>query len=156
MTAWSAGAPAQQQPIEEARPAEEESLLGRFGRWFNESMSGIASSFKDTGNRLGDLSGQVTEVAKGTAEAARGAAGTIARIPATSLVNGRAHCARAENGGPDCNAATVALCRSKGYVTGRPIEVISARKCSPERLAAGASLRDVCRSESYVTRAVCQ
>jgi hypothetical protein len=158
VTAWCAGASAQQPaaPTAEMRPAEQENLFGRFGRWLNESISGVASGLKDAGARLGDVGGRATEVAKGPADAAKEAAGTIARIPNTAVVSGRAHCVRAENGGPDCTAATVALCRSKGYATGRPIEVISAHKCSPERLAAGASLRDVCRPESYVTRAICQ
>jgi hypothetical protein len=73
------------------------------------------------------------------------------------MVTGRAVCPIAGNGAPDCKAGADALCKTKGMTSGRSLDMDSAHNCSTQNLMAGArSIKDICRTETFVTRAMCQ
>ena len=66
-------------------------------------------------------------------------------------------CLVAGNGAPDCKAGADKLCQSKGYKEGKSLNADSAEKCSAKVLIPGRQRKpDDCRTDTYVTRALCQ
>jgi len=85
------------------------------------------------------------------------AAGALSRWTTSPGVKGRAACPVAANGAPDCKAAADKLCQSKGFKEGKSLDVDTARNCSAKALLSGRKPEESeCRTETYVTRAVCQ
>ena len=85
------------------------------------------------------------------------AAGVLSRLTTSPGVKGRAACPVAANGAPDCKAAADKLCQSKGFKEGKSLDVDTARNCSAKALLSGRKPEESeCRTETYVTRAVCQ
>jgi hypothetical protein len=75
----------------------------------------------------------------------------------TTVVKGRMACPVAANGAPDCKAASDRLCQGKGFKEGKSLDTDSARNCSPKSLLSGRKPEeDDCKTENYVTRALCQ
>jgi hypothetical protein len=72
-------------------------------------------------------------------------------------VKGRAVCPVSANGAPDCKAGADKLCQSKGFKEGKSLDVDTTRNCSAKALLSGRKPDESeCRTETYVTRAVCQ
>ena len=85
------------------------------------------------------------------------AADALSRLTTSPGVKGRAACPVAANGAPDCKAAADKLCQSKGFKEGKSLDVDTARNCSAKALLSGRKPEESeCRTETYVTRAVCQ
>jgi hypothetical protein len=85
------------------------------------------------------------------------AADALSRLTTSPGVKGRAACPVAANGAPDCKAAADKLCQSKGFKGGKSLDVDTARNCSAKALLSGRKPDESeCRTETYVTRAVCQ
>ena len=60
-------------------------------------------------------------------------------------------------GAPDCKLGADKLCRSKGFKEGKSLTTDSAERCSAKVLIPGRTRKpDDCRSDNYVTRAMCQ
>jgi hypothetical protein len=146
-------APAPPPPGANYRPG----FLDTVGRWLGVSKSAIDSQVKNTGKTLGAIGGQATGAAQGAAAVAQRAAGTVVGLPGTRVVSGRATCALAPNGAPDCGPAVDTLCRSKGLRSGQSLEIGSAQKCPFRVWISGRSPKaGECRTETFVMRAVCQ
>ncbi len=74
-----------------------------------------------------------------------------------SMVSGRAICPLSANGAPDCKLGADKLCQSKGYNEGKSLSTDSAQTCSAKVLIPGRQRQaDDCRTDNYVTRALCQ
>jgi hypothetical protein len=85
------------------------------------------------------------------------AADALSRLTTSAGVKGRVACPTAANGAPDCKAAADKLCRDKGFKQGQSLDVDTARNCSARALLSGRKPEESeCRTETYVTRAVCQ
>jgi hypothetical protein len=94
---------------------------------------------------------------KSPKEAIDDAADALSRWTTSPGVKGRAACPVAANGAPDCKAAADKLCQSKGFREGNSLDVDTARNCSAKALLSGRKPEESeCRTETYVTRAVCQ
>ena len=90
-------------------------------------------------------------------DAARDAAGSVMTWPNARAVTARQRCDAAPNGAPDCHAAAAALCRGKGFQAGRILDTQTERNCPAKLLLSGrAPGEGECRTEIFVTRAVCQ
>ncbi len=74
----------------------------------------------------------------------------------TTVVKGRVVCPVSANGAPDCKAASDKLCQGKGFNEGKSLDTDSAQSCSRKSFMTGNKADDVCKTESYVTRALCQ
>jgi hypothetical protein len=75
----------------------------------------------------------------------------------STMVSGRVACPASSNGGPDCKLAADQLCQSKGYKDGKSLNADSAEKCSAKVLIPGRQRKpDDCRTDTFVTRALCQ
>jgi len=74
-----------------------------------------------------------------------------------SMVSGRAICPVSANGAPDCKLGADKLCQAKGYKEGKSLSTDSAETCSAKVLIPGRQRKpDDCRTDNYVTRALCQ
>lgn len=90
-------------------------------------------------------------------DATRDAADAISRLAKSPGVSGRVACPVAANGAPDCRAAADKLCQSKGFREGRSVDIDSAETCSAKTLIPGRARQPGdCRTDNYVTRAICR
>jgi hypothetical protein len=150
LVVWAGAAAAQDAP---QRPRPEPGLFGIFGKWVDDTLSDVNSGLGDARGTLNDAAGRATDTAKDAADTAA----KVARIPLTGVVSGRQRCLAAPNQAPDCQAATDALCRDKGFKSGRSVDVQSAQKCPAEVWISGRQATAAeCTMETYVTRAMCQ
>lgn len=131
-------------------PSETISAIGRF---IDQSLSTVGAGVKGAGETLGGVPDAAGDLAKGVGDAA----GAIARLPGTNIVKGFERCVEAPNGAPDCEVASVALCRTKGFERGRSLDITSSYKCPAQLWREGRAPNDAeCRNEAHVSRAVCQ
>jgi hypothetical protein len=131
-------------------------LFGTLGRWVDDSLGQVTSGWNNARETVGGFGERATDAAKGAAGAARDAASTVVRIPTTSIVTGRGRCTRTASGGPDCQAATDALCQTKGYSAGTSLHVQSEEKCPVWGWVKGEKPVGRCGTETYVTSAMCR
>ena len=138
------------------------------GRWWDGSVSFFGDRMKDARGRIDDMNRSSRDAAQGAvvatgnamksaAEATKGAATAIVRLPGTRVFEIHARCEPAANGAPNCPAAAEAACRARGFTSGRPLDVSTAEVCPPASFrTARAPVGDDCPIESVVLRAVCQ
>jgi|SRR4051794_32658942 hypothetical protein len=101
--------------------------------------------------------GKLLPTLKSPKETIDDAADALSRLAKSPGVKGRVACPPAPNGAPDCKAAADKLCRDNGFKEGKSIDVDTARNCSARSLLMGRKPDESeCRTETYVTRAVCQ
>ena len=130
-----------------AAPAHEENpgLFHELGKMFDK-----LPTLKSTGETVDDLNAR----AKG---AAKDATDTLSRLATPLMVSGRVACPVSANGAPDCKAAADKLCQTKGFKEGKSLTTDSAESCSAKVLIPGRSRKPGdCRTDTYVTRALCQ
>jgi hypothetical protein len=129
-------------------PAREENpgLINEIGKMFEKSLS-ILPPLKSPGETIDDLNAR-----------AKDAGDTLSRLAKpSSMVSGRTICPVSANGAPDCKLGADRLCQSKGYKEGKSLNTDSAETCSPKVLIPGRARKpDDCRTDNYVTRALCQ
>jgi hypothetical protein len=124
-------------------PSETISAIGRF----------IGAGVKGAGETLSVVPDAAGDIAKGVGDAA----GTIARLPATNVIKGWERCTDAPNGAPDCEVATLAMCKANGFARGSSLDITSAYKCPAQLWREGRQPNDAeCKQESFVSRALCQ
>jgi hypothetical protein len=69
----------------------------------------------------------------------------------------RERCPLAASGGPDCQTAAAIACRGKGFTAGKSLDTQSEHKCAAQVLLRGRAPNELeCRTETFVTRALCQ
>ncbi|PDT75223.1 hypothetical protein [Bradyrhizobium sp. C9] len=118
-------------PVERENPG----LINEIGKLFEKSKS-VLPQLKSPSDTMNDLT-------------------NIAR-PST-MVTGRAACVVASNGAPDCKIGADRLCQSKGFKEGKSIDTDASEKCSPLVYLPGHKRGpNDCKTENFVTRAVCQ
>jgi hypothetical protein len=134
--------PSPSPPVLEENPG----LLNEMGKLFEKSLS-ILPTLKSPSETIDDLNAR-----------AKDAGDTLSRLakPA-SMVTGRIGCPVAANGAPDCKAAADKLCQTKGFKEGKSLNTDSAEKCAAKVYLPGYKREPGdCRTENYVTRALCQ
>jgi hypothetical protein len=132
-------------------------LLDALGRWIGDSKATLDSQLQNTQEALSGIGAQATGAIKDAAGAAQQATGAIVGLPAGQMITGRQLCPAAANGAPDCAPAADALCKAKGFGSGRGLEVASTQRCSARIWRSRSNPADgPCGTETFVTRAVCQ
>ena len=147
---------AAQEAAPAARPNEDTGFFGAIGRWFDQQAENMKSTFKDAGKKFDNFGREAGIAAKSTAEDAKEAADAVARIPNARVVTGHEKCRNAPNGAPDCLAAAVAICKTKGFESGKSMDMTTAVVCPPKVLLSGRNSGPECRDETFVSRALCQ
>lgn len=129
-------------------PAREENpgLINEIGKLFDKlpSLKGPQETIEDLNTRARD--------------AAKDASDSLSRLakPA-SMVSGRMICPLSANGSPDCKLGADKLCQAKGYKEGKSLNTDSAETCSAKVLIPGRARKPGdCRTDNYVTSALCQ
>lgn len=146
------GSPAPQvQPMPAAPPVDplprsNPGLVEELGKLLRNSATSLSSTLKDSREAIEDLNTR-----------ARDATEDLPRLGPQTVVHGRRVCPLAANGAPDCKTASNELCKSKGYKDGKSVDIESAEKCSAKVYLSGRTgAPGECRTENYVTSAVCQ
>lgn len=135
---------AEPQPAQPEAPPRRPGLLDALGDLFDKS--GEALSLKGAQDAIGDLNRKAGDAAR-----------DITRIPGARMASGRILCAAAANGAPDCATAANALCRSQGFNGGASLGTESGEKCPARVYLSGRAPRaGECRTETFVTSAMCQ
>ncbi|QWG13955.1 hypothetical protein KMZ29_04380 [Bradyrhizobium sediminis] len=139
-------APPPQPPAQEENPG----LINELGKLWEKSKS-ILPPLKSPQETIEDLNTRAKEVTKDAGE-------SLSRLAKPSLmVTGRMGCPVSANGAPDCKAGADKLCQSKGYKEGKSLDTDAAEKCSARVYLPGHKREPGdCRTENYVTRALCQ
>jgi hypothetical protein len=132
-----------------SRP-ENPGLFNEMGKLFDK-LPAILPPLKSPSETLDDLNARAKE-------AARDAGDAVSRLARpSSMVSGRIVCPAASNGTPDCKQGADRLCQSKGYREGRSLNTDAVEACSAKVLIPGRQRKpDDCRTNSYVTAALCQ
>jgi len=129
-------------------PAREENpgLFNEMGKLFEKSLS-IFPPLKSPQETIDDLN-----------TGAKDAGDNLTRLAKpSSMVTGRMGCPVAGNGAPDCKAGADKLCQAKGFREGKSLDTDAAEKCSAKVYLPGYKRGPGdCRTENYVTRALCQ
>jgi hypothetical protein len=138
--------PMPQQIEPPAAEPENPGLINEIGKLFEKSKS-ILPSLKSPSETVDDLNAR-----------AKGAGESLSNIARPSImVTGRAACLVSANGAPDCKAGADKLCQTKGYKEGKSLDTDAAEKCSPKVFIPGRKREPGdCKTENYVTRALCQ
>jgi hypothetical protein len=140
-------APPQAEPAPEPPPPRENpGLVNEIGKLIDK----ITPS-KSTSETLDDLNARTRDAMKGAGDA-------LSRLTKTgAMVSGRTACPAGADGTPDCKTAADQLCKAKGYGEGKSLNTDSAEKCSAKVLIPGRRRKpDDCRTDTYVTSALCQ
>lgn len=140
-------APSQQAapPEPPAPPPNNPGLVEEIGKLLKDSASGLTSTLPSPGRAL-----------EGLNSSAKDASDSLKRIAPPSgqtMASGRTLCPPAANGAPDCKRGADQLCKERGYAEGRSVDIESTQKCSAKSYFSG---QGACRTENFVTRAVCQ
>lgn len=146
---------AQERPDTRTAP-EGRGLFGNVTHWFDEQWSWVGSGFRGARSGVESLSHEAGIAAKSTVEGARDAAGAVTRIPGARVVSGHEKCAIAPNGAPDCVVAASAICKTRGFESGKSVDMTTAEVCSPQVYMAGRNSGEGCHTETFVSRALCQ
>jgi hypothetical protein len=140
-------APPEPQRIEPPAPREENpGLINEIGKLFEKSKS-LLPPLKTPSETIGDFNARTKDAGQSLSNMAK----------PSIMVSGRAACLMAANGAPDCKAGADRLCQSKGYKEGKSLDTDAAEKCSPKVYLPGYKRQTGdCKTENYVTRALCQ
>jgi hypothetical protein len=142
---------------QEQQPAKgEPGFFENIGRWLEEQSKTIGSSFKDAGKKVENFGHEAGIAAKTTVDGAKDAAGAVVRIPTARVVDGHEKCQNAPNGAPDCVAAATTMCKAKGFESGKSADMTTADVCPAQVYLSGRSSGPGCKTETFVSRALCQ
>jgi hypothetical protein len=149
-------APEKQTPKEPAAEPQKPGFFGTVGRWFDQTVDSFNSGFRGMSKRFQNIGQDASQVAKTTVDNAKDAADAVGRIPNSRVMIGHEKCRIAPNGAPDCIAAAYAICKAKGFSTGKSLDMTTAEVCPAEVYLAGRNSGPGCRTETFVSRALCQ
>jgi hypothetical protein len=143
----------QQEPVPSSlAPAQDENpgLINEIGKLWERSKL-ILPTLKSPRETIEDFNSRAKDATKDAGE-------SLSRLAKPSLmVTGRMGCPVSANGAPDCKAAADKLCQSKGHKEGKSLDTDAAEKCSAKVYLPGRQREPGdCRTENYVTRALCQ
>lgn len=119
-------------------------FVEELGKLLKDSASHLSTGWKGSQKTLEDLNAKTKDATE-----------SLTRMQ--SVTTGRAACPVTANGAPDCNIAAEQLCKGKGFKSGKSLDIETSEKCSAKVYLSGRTgAPGECRTENYVTRAVCQ
>jgi hypothetical protein len=129
---------------------ENPGLIDEMGKALEKSLS-VLPTLKSTGETLDDLNARAKDAAKNASE------GLSRLTTPASIATGRIICPVSTNGAPDCKVAADKLCQTKGFKEGKSLTTDSVEACLAKVLIPGRARKpDDCRTDNFVTRALCQ
>ena len=156
LTAMAQGGPPETQQPSEAQQ-HEPGFLESAGKWLDRQVAGAKAMFGHVGKGVQDFGHEAGVAARSTADTAKDAAeGVASKLSPASVVGGHEVCKIAPNGAPDCVAAANAICKAKGFKTGKSVDMTTAETCPAKVYLAGRSNGAECKTETFVSSALCQ
>src|SRR3954462_2885110 len=140
--------PTRHSPQQSDQPPRDENpgLINEIGKLFEKSKS-LLPPLKSPSETIDEIKARTKDAGQSLSNIAK---------PST-MVSGRAACLVSANGAPDCKAGADRLCQGKGYKEGKSLDTDAAEKCSPKVYVPGYKRQPGdCKTENYVTRALCQ
>lgn len=137
-------------------PAEDQGFFASIGHWFDQQAANFNSNLNAARSKVENFGREAGIAAKTTVEGAKDAADAVARIPNTRVVTGHEKCVLAPNGAPDCVAAVNAICKAKGFGSGKSVDMTTAEVCPAQVYLSGRSSGPGCHTETFVSRVICQ
>jgi hypothetical protein len=142
-------APQQSEPVPPEPPKENPGLLNEIGKLL-EKPSSMLPTLKSPKEAIDDFNARAKDMTKDATD-------SLSRLTKSSMATGRVVCPVSANGAPDCKAASDKLCQSKGFKEGKSLAMDTTRNCSAKSLLSGRKPDESeCRTENFVTRALCQ
>ena len=133
-----------------AAPPSNPGLVEELGKIIKNSASSLSSTWKGSQQTIDNFN-------SGAKDAAKGATDAILSTTSQTMVSGRVACPIAGNGAPDCKSASEQLCKAKNYRTGSSVDIETAETCSAKVYISGRTgAPGECKTQNFVTRAVCQ
>jgi hypothetical protein len=130
-------------------PKENPGLLNEIGKLL-EKPSSMLPTLKSPKEAIDDWNARAKDMTKDATD-------SLSRLTKSSMATGRVVCPVSANGAPDCKAASDKLCQSKGFKEGKSLAMDTTRNCSARSLLSGRKPDESeCRTENFVTRALCQ
>jgi hypothetical protein len=139
-----------------APSAEKPGFFGAIVRWFDDQTSKFGTNLKGARSNVENFGHEAGIAAKTTVEGAKDAAGAVTRIPTARVVTGHEKCTIAPNGAPDCVVAANAICKTKGFASGKSVDMTTAEICPAQVYISGRNSGPECHTETFVSRALCQ
>lgn len=140
-----------------AQQQQEPGFLESAGKWLDRQVNGAKAMFGHVGRGVQDFGHEAGVAARTTADTAKDAAEGVAnQLSPASVVNGHEVCRIAPNGAPDCVAAANAICKAKGFKSGKSVDMTTAETCPAKVYLAGRSNGPECKTETFVSSALCQ
>jgi hypothetical protein len=136
--------------------AENRNFFENLFHWFGDQASNFNSNLKNAGSQVQNFGREAGIAAKTTVDAAKGAADAVARIPTARTLVVHEKCAVAPNGAPDCVAVAMNACKTKGFESGKSVDMTTAEICPPKVLLTGRNSGPGCHDETFVSRVLCQ
>jgi hypothetical protein len=129
---------------------EHPGLINEMRKVFEKSLS-ILPPLKSPQETIEDLNARAKDAAKEASE------GLSHLATPSSMVSGRMVCPPSPNGAPDCKLGADKLCQSRGLKEGKSLTTDSAETCSAKIFIPGRTRKPGdCRTDTYVTAALCQ
>ncbi len=132
-----------------SRTENHSNVFAEIGRWFDQQFSKFNSNMQ--GARL-----QFDNFGHEADAAAKDAAGTLARLPKARVIRIHEECALAPNGAPDCESVALKVCKARGYVSGKSVDMTTAEKCPARVWVSGRPpAPGECTTETFVSSVLC-
>jgi hypothetical protein len=132
-------------------------FLESAGKWLDRQVHGAKAMFGHVGKGVQDFGHEAGVAARSTADTAKDAAeGVASKLSPASVIDGHEVCKTAPNGAPDCVAAANAICKAKGFKTGKSVDMTTAETCPAKVYLSGRSNGAECKTETFVSSALCQ
>ncbi len=148
-SAPTAQPPPAQPPQSSAPPAFSPGLVDKLGDLIKGSVDSLKGSVDNLSSGVKGTEQTIQDLNQGTID-------TLSKLPVTGFVTGHALCARDNTGAPDCRVASDQLCQTRGYKSGRGLDIETAENCNPRVLLPGYQRKQGdCHTDNYVTRAAC-
>jgi hypothetical protein len=145
------------QPAPPAGEQHEPGVLESVGKWLDSQVQSAKGIFGSVGKGVENFGHEAGVAARTTADTAKDAAeGVASKLSPASVVHGHEVCKTAPNGAPDCVAAADAICKSKGFKSGKSVDMTTAETCPAKVYIAGRSDGPECKTETFVSSALCQ
>jgi len=149
--------PTQPSPPPTQAAPQSSSVFSTLKGWWDQTTDNVNAGVTGMRDRFKNFGQEAGVAAKATVDNAKSAADAVARLPSARVVRGHEKCRVAPNGAPDCVAATVALCKSKGFEGGgSSLDMTTSEICPPQVYLSGRNSGEGCHTETFVSRAYCQ
>ncbi|HET7848743.1 MAG TPA: hypothetical protein VFL51_06755 [Pseudolabrys sp.] len=124
-------------------------FFAEVGRWFDQQFSRFNSNMQDARLQFDNFGHEADAAAKD-------AAGTLARLPKARVIRIHKVCEPAPNGAPDCETVAMRVCKARGYVSGKSVDMTTAEKCPARVWISGRTpAPGECTTETFVSSVLC-